>query len=95
LIRESLSKIQPYPVYVPGAMLETLELSETVNSADLVIFNILYLGLSDYRPPIEVNPIGVVQEFHQLHSVQNSAVFVLYPRRYLRISGAFRICPHC
>jgi hypothetical protein len=37
--------MQPYPVHVPGAMLETLELSETVNSADLVTFNVLYLGL--------------------------------------------------
>jgi hypothetical protein len=32
--------------------------------------------ISGYRPPIEVNPIGIVQEFHQFHSVQNSAVFV-------------------
>jgi hypothetical protein len=38
-------KIQPYPVHAPEAMLETLELSESVNSADLVILNILYLGL--------------------------------------------------
>jgi hypothetical protein len=38
-------KIQTYPAHVPGAMLEALELSETVNSADLVNFNILYLRL--------------------------------------------------
>jgi hypothetical protein len=68
-------------------MLETLELSETVNSVDLVI--------SGYRPPIEVTPIGVVQEFHQFHHVQNSGVLVLYPGRYIRISGAFRTCQHC
>jgi hypothetical protein len=68
-------------------MLETLELSETVNPADLVTFIIL--------PPIEVNPIEIVQEFHHFNSVQNSAVFVLYPRRYLRIGGAFGICQHC
>jgi hypothetical protein len=40
-----LSKIQPYLVYIPGAMLETLELSESVNSADLVTIIILYLEL--------------------------------------------------
>jgi hypothetical protein len=44
-ISKFLSKIQPYPVHVPGAMPETLELSEAVNSADLVTFNILYLEL--------------------------------------------------
>jgi hypothetical protein len=44
-ISEFISKIQPYPVHVPGAMPETLELSESVNSVDLVILNILYLGL--------------------------------------------------
>jgi hypothetical protein len=73
-------------------MLETLELSESVNSADLVTFNIY---ISGYGPPIEVNPIGVVQKFHQYLSDQNSAVFVLYPWRYIQISGAFRIYKHC
>jgi hypothetical protein len=73
-------------------MLETLELSESVT---LLTYLPSIFYISGYIPPIEVNPIGVVQEFHLLHSVQNSAVFILYPGRYIRINGAFRICQHC
>jgi hypothetical protein len=39
--------------------------------------------------------VGLVPEFHVLISFPNSAVFVFYPGRYIRISGAFRICQHC
>jgi hypothetical protein len=39
--------------------------------------------------------VGLVPEFHVLISIQTSAVFILYPGRYIRIGGAFRICQHC
>jgi hypothetical protein len=41
----SVKNNQLDPVYILGAMLEALEISETVNSANLVTFIILYLGL--------------------------------------------------
>jgi hypothetical protein len=90
-ISESLSKIQTYPVHIPGVMLETLELSESVNSADLVTF-IIYI--SGHGPPIEVNPIRVVQKFHKIHSVQNSSILVSYTESYARNFGGSRICQH-
>jgi hypothetical protein len=65
-------------------MLETLELLESVNSAD-----------SGYGPPIEVDPIGVVQEFHKFHSDQNSLILVAYTESYARNFGGSRICQHC
>jgi hypothetical protein len=52
-------------------------------------------SFSSYKTSINMKSVGLVPEFHVLISVQNSAVFVLYPRRYVRISGAFRICQHC
>jgi hypothetical protein len=51
--------------------------------------------ISSYRTPIDMKSVGLVPEFHGLISIQNSAVFILYPGRYIRISGAFRICQHC
>jgi hypothetical protein len=69
-------------------MLETLELSESVNSANLVTF-IFYI--SGYGPPIELNPIGVVQEFHKIHFVRNSSILVVNTESYAQNFGGFRI----
>jgi hypothetical protein len=35
--------MQPYPVYIPGAMPETLEVPESVNTADIAILFNSYL----------------------------------------------------
>jgi hypothetical protein len=65
-------------------MLETLELSESVT---LLTWLPSLFYTSGYGPPIELNPIGVVQEFHKLHSVQNSSILVSYAESYARNFG--------
>jgi hypothetical protein len=57
-----------------------------------------YLSLfyiSGYEPPIEVNPIGVVQEFHKFHSDQNLLILVVHTESYARNFVGSRICQHC
>jgi hypothetical protein len=43
---------------------------------------------------LRVNPIGVVQEFHKIHSVQNSSILVAYTENYAQNFGGSRICRH-
>jgi hypothetical protein len=54
-----------------------------------------YFYISGCGPPIEVNLIGVVLEFHKFHSVQNSSSYVAYTESYARNFGGSRICQHC
>jgi hypothetical protein len=51
--------------------------------------------ISSYRTPIDMKSVGLVPEFNALIAIQNSAILVFYPGRYIRISGALRICQHC
>jgi hypothetical protein len=52
-------------------------------------------SFSSYRTSISLKLVGLVPEFYGLIYIQNLAAFVLYPGRYIRISGAIRICKLC
>ena len=51
--------------------------------------------ISGYRTPIEVNPVGSVQEVHGWFTVKNSEFLNLYSGSYTQNNEAIGICKHC